>query len=35
MEHAQIQTTQKYLHSLPGTAQKNLDVFERILRRQD
>ncbi len=36
MGHAQIQTTQKYLHSLPDTAQKNLDAFERILRiRQD
>ncbi len=27
---------EKYLHSLPDTAQKNLDAFERILRiRQD
>jgi integrase len=32
MGHAQIQTTQKYLHALPDTDQKNLDAFERILR---
>jgi integrase len=32
--HAQIQTTQKYLHSLPETDQKNLDAFERILRNK-
>ena len=36
MGHAQIQTTQKYLHSLPDTDQKNLDAFERMMRiRQD
>ena len=34
MRHAQIQTTQKYLHTLPGTDQKNLDAFERILRNK-
>jgi integrase len=32
--HAQIQTTQKYLHTLPDTDQKNLDAFERILRNK-
>jgi site-specific recombinase XerD len=30
MGHAQIQTTQKYLHTLPYTDQKNLDVLTRI-----
>jgi integrase len=30
MGHAQIQTTQKYLHSLPETDQKNLDALSRI-----
>ena len=30
MGHAQIQTTQKYLHSLPDTDQKNLDALTRI-----
>jgi integrase len=34
MGHAQIQTTQKYLHALPDTDQKNLDAFERILRNK-
>jgi site-specific recombinase XerD len=34
MRHAQIQTTQKYLHALPDTDQKNLDAFERILRNK-
>jgi integrase len=28
--HAQIQTTQKYLHTLPDTDQKNLDALTRI-----
>jgi integrase len=32
MGHAQIQTTQKYVHALPDADQKNLDAFERILR---
>jgi integrase len=32
--HSQIQTTQKYLHTLPDTDQKNLDAFERILRNK-
>lgn len=31
--HAQIQTTQKYLHSLPDSDQKNLDAFTRIADR--
>ena len=30
MGHAQIQTTRKYLHSLPDTDQKNLDALTRI-----
>jgi integrase len=30
MGHAQIQTTQKYLHALPDTDQKNLDALTRI-----
>ena len=30
MGHAQIQTTQKYLHTLPDTDQKNLDAFTRV-----
>lgn len=34
MGHAQIQTTQKYLHALPDTDQKNLEAFERILRNK-
>ena len=34
MGHAQIQTTQKYLHTLPDADQKNLDAFERILRNK-
>jgi len=34
MGHAQIQTTQKYLHALPDTDQKNLDAFERILHNK-
>ena len=28
--HAQIQTTQKYLHTLPGADDKALDAFTRI-----
>lgn len=31
--HAQIQTTQKYLHTLPDSDQKNLDAFSRIADR--
>jgi len=31
--HAQIQTTQKYLHTLPESDQKNLDAFSRIADR--
>ena len=30
LRHAQIQTTQKYLHTLPDTHQKNLDALTRI-----
>jgi integrase len=30
MGHAQIQTTQKYLHTLPDTDQKNLDALTRM-----
>ena len=30
MGHAQITTTQKYLHALPDTDQKNLDALDRI-----
>jgi len=30
MGHTQIQTTQKYLHALPDTDQRNLDAFTRI-----
>lgn len=30
MGHAQIQTTQKYLHALPDADQKNLDALSRI-----
>lgn len=35
MGHAQIQTTQKYLHTLPDADQKNLDAFSRIADRRD
>ncbi|MBV9830403.1 MAG: site-specific integrase [Marmoricola sp.] len=31
--HAQIQTTQRYLHTLPDSDQKNLDAFSRIADR--
>jgi integrase len=34
MGHTQIQTTQKYLHALPDSDQRNLDAFERVLRNQ-
>ena len=33
MGHAQITTTQKYLHSLPDADAKNLDALDRIRRR--
>ena len=33
MGHAQIQTTQKYLHALPDADQKNLDALNRITGR--
>jgi integrase len=35
MGHAQIQTTQKYLHTLPDTDQKNLDALTRMTGRSD
>ena len=35
MGHAQIQTTQKYLHTLPDTDQKNLDALTRMTDRSD
>jgi len=31
MGHAQITTTQKYLHTLPDADQKNLTALDRIL----
>jgi integrase len=34
MGHAQIQTTQKYLHALPEGDQKNLDALARARRRR-
>ena len=30
MGHAQITTTQKYLHALPDADQKNLDALNRV-----
>ncbi len=30
MGHAQITTTQRYLHALPDADQKNLDALNRI-----
>jgi site-specific recombinase XerD len=33
MGHAQIQTRQKYLHTLPDTDQKNLDALTRMTGR--
>jgi len=33
MGHAQIMTTQKYLHALPDADGKNLSAFDRILNR--
>jgi integrase len=35
MGHAQIQTTQKYLHTLPEADQKNLNALDRITRRSE
>ena len=35
MGHSQIQTTQKYLHTLPDTDQRNLDALTRIQSRQE
>ena len=35
MGHAQIQTTQKYLHALPDADQKNLDALTRIADQRD
>jgi integrase len=34
MGHSQIQTTQKYLHTLPDTDQRNLDALTRIQTRK-
>lgn len=34
MGHSQIQTTQKYLHTLPDTDQRNLDALSRIQNRR-
>ena len=34
MGHAQIQTTQRYLHSLPEADQKNLDALTQIMSRR-
>ena len=34
MGHAQIQTTQKYLHALPEADQKNLDALARMRHRR-
>ena len=34
MGHAQIMTTQKYLHALPDADEKNLEAFGRILNRE-
>ena len=34
MGHSQIQTTQKYLHTLPDTDQRNLDALTRVQNRQ-
>jgi integrase len=34
MGHSQIQTTQKYLHTMPDTDQRNLDALTRIQNRQ-
>jgi integrase len=34
MGHAQIQTTQKYLHTLPDSDKKNIDAFSRIANRR-
>jgi site-specific recombinase XerD len=33
MGHSQIQTTQKYLHTLPDTDQRNLDALDRVQSR--
>jgi len=35
MGHAQIQTTQKYLHALPEADQHNLDALDRMTHRRD
>jgi hypothetical protein len=34
MGHAQITTTQKYLHALPDADQKNLEALNRIRDRE-
>ena len=35
MGHAQVQTTQKYLHTLPDTDQKNLDALMPVTGGSD
>jgi len=35
MGHAQITTTQKYLHALPDADAKNLDALNSIRGRRD
>jgi integrase len=34
MGHSQIQTTQKYLHTMPDTDQRNLDALARVQNRR-
>lgn len=34
MGHSQVQTTQKYLHTLPDTDQRNLDALIRVQNRE-
>ena len=34
MGHAQITTTQKYLHTLPDADAKNLDALNRVRARE-
>ena len=33
--HAQIQTTQKYLHALAEADQRNLDALDRMMKRRN
>jgi integrase len=34
MGHSQIQTTQKYLHTLPDTDRRNLNALTRTQQRE-